>query len=101
MGHRFAARRRVLRVFIFTHRRGVRHSHQYRDAQQPDYGVAFEYRCTFLYAVLYTVLFTVAQGIDGAGWLFLRYFLPSALVSVLFTPIVYLLVRFVMRRTRV
>lgn len=54
-----------------------------------------------LYAVLYTVLFTVAQGIDGAGWLFLRYFLPSALVSVLFTPIVYLLVRFVMRRTRV
>lgn len=55
----------------------------------------------FLYAVLYTVLFTVAQGIDGAGWLFLRYFLPSALVSVLFTPIVYLLVRFVMRRTRV
>lgn len=54
-----------------------------------------------LYAVLYTVLFTVAQGIDGAGWLFLRYFLPSAFVSVLFTPIVYLLVRFVMRRTRV
>lgn len=54
-----------------------------------------------LYAVLYTVLFTVAQGIDGAGWLFLRYFLPSALLSVLFTPIVYLLVRFVMRRTRV
>lgn len=54
-----------------------------------------------LYAVLYTVLFTIAQGIDGAGWLFLRYFLPSALLSVLFTPIVYLLVRFVMRRTRV
>lgn len=54
-----------------------------------------------LYAALYTVLFTVAQGIDSAGWLFFRYFLPSALLSVLFTPIVYLLVRFVMRRTRV
>ena len=54
-----------------------------------------------LYAALYTVLFVVAQGIDGAGWLFVRYYLPSALVSVLFTPIVYLLVRFVMRRTRI
>ena len=54
-----------------------------------------------MYAALYAVLFVSTQGIDGAGWLFLRYFLPSALVSVLFTPIVYLLVRFVMRRTRV
>ena len=54
-----------------------------------------------MYAALYAVLFVSEQGIDGAGWLFLRYFLPSALVSVLFTPIVYLLVRFVMRRTRI
>ena len=54
-----------------------------------------------LYAALYAVLFVLAQGIDGAGWLFLRYFLPSALVSVLFTPLVYLAVRFVMRRTRI
>ena len=54
-----------------------------------------------LYAALYAVLFVLAQGIDGAGWLFLRYFLPSALASVLFTPLVYLAVRFVMRRTRI
>lgn len=54
-----------------------------------------------LYAALYTVLFVSAQGVDGAGWLFLRYFLPSAVLSVLFTPIVYLLVRFVMQHTRI
>ncbi|MGN0572228.1 MAG: rod shape-determining protein MreD [Candidatus Fimenecus sp.] len=54
-----------------------------------------------LYAALYTVLFVLAEGIDGAGWLFVRYYLPAALLSVLFTPIVYLLVRFVMRRTRI
>lgn len=54
-----------------------------------------------LYAVLYTVFFVLAEGIDSAGWLFLRYYLPSALLSVLFTPIIYLLVRFIMRRTRI
>lgn len=53
-----------------------------------------------LYAALYAVFFVLAQGVDNADWLFLRYYLPSALVSVLFTPIVYLLVRAVMRRMR-
>lgn len=54
-----------------------------------------------LYAALYAVLFVTAEGVQGAGWLFLRYYLPSALLSVLFTPLIYLTVRFVMNRTRI
>ncbi len=54
-----------------------------------------------LYAALYAVFFVLAEGVQSAGWLFLRYYLPSALVSVLFTPLVYLAVRFVMNRTRI
>lgn len=53
-----------------------------------------------LYISLYTVCFVLAQGIDNAGWLFLRYRLPSAVFSVLFTPFAYLAVRAVMRRTK-
>lgn len=54
-----------------------------------------------LYAALYAVFFVTAEGVQGAGWLFLRYYLPSALLSVLFTPLIYLMVRFVMNRTRI
>lgn len=54
-----------------------------------------------LFAVLYTVFFELARGVDHIGWLFLRYHLPSAAASVLFTPLIYLLVRAVMQRTRV
>ncbi len=54
-----------------------------------------------LYVSLYVIFFVVAEGVDGAGWLFARYYLPSVLFSVLLTPLVYLLVRAVMRRTRI
>ncbi len=52
-----------------------------------------------LYIALYTVFFVLAQGIGNAGWLFLRYLLPSAAISILFTPFAYLAVRAVMHRT--
>lgn len=54
----------------------------------------------FLYVSLYTVFFVLVQGVDNAGWLFLRFYLPSAVFSVLFTPFAYLAVRAVMQRTR-
>ncbi len=53
-----------------------------------------------LYVSLYTVFFVLAGGVDSAGWLYLRYYLPSAVYSVLFTPIIYLAVRAVMNRTK-
>lgn len=55
----------------------------------------------FLYVSLYVIFFVVAEGVDSAGWLYVRYYLPAAVFSVLFTPLFYLLVRTVMRRTRV
>lgn len=54
----------------------------------------------FLYISLYVVFFVVAEGVDSAGWLYVRYYLPAAAFSVLFTPLFYLLVREGMRRTR-
>ena len=53
-----------------------------------------------LYISLYIVFFVLAEGVDSAGWLFVRYYLPSAVFSVLFTPVIYLLVRAVMNRTK-
>ena len=53
-----------------------------------------------LYVCLYTVLFVVAEGVGSAGWLFVRFYLPSVLYSLVFLPLFYLLVRAVMRRTR-
>lgn len=53
-----------------------------------------------LYVSLYVVIFVLAAGVDSAGWLLVRYYLPSVLYSILFTPIVYLSVRAVMNRTR-
>ena len=53
-----------------------------------------------LYVCLYTVLFVVAEGVGSAGWLFARFYLPAVLYSLVFLPVFYLLVRAVMRRTR-
>ena len=53
-----------------------------------------------LYVCLYTVLFVVAEGVGSAGWLFVRFYLPSVLYSLVFLPVFYLLVRAVMRRAR-
>lgn len=55
---------------------------------------------TLLYTVLYVLFFVTAQGMDSAGWLFLRFYLPSAVYTVIFTPIYYIIVRSLMRLTR-
>lgn len=56
--------------------------------------------CT-LYAVLYAVFFLLAEGVDSVGYLLIRYYLPSAAYTFVFTPFWYLAVRAVMRRTKV
>lgn len=52
-----------------------------------------------LYSGTYVVFFVLSEGVDSVGYLFLRYYLPSCAYTTLFTPIYYLLVRVVMRRT--
>lgn len=49
----------------------------------------------------YLIFFIIAQGVDSGGYLFLRYYLPSCVYTVLFVPLCYLFVRAVMRRTAV
>ena len=50
---------------------------------------------------MYTVFFITAQGVDSGGYLFLRYYLPSCVYTLLFVPLYYLFVREIMRRTAV
>lgn len=51
------------------------------------------------YAGTYLVFFVIAEGVDSSGYLFLRYYLPSCIYTTLFTPVFYLSVRGIMRRT--
>lgn len=55
--------------------------------------------CCLAFAGAYCVFFIMAQGVDSAGCLFLRYYLPSCVYTIMFTPFYYLLVRAIMRRT--
>ena len=54
-----------------------------------------------IYALLYVVFFQLADGVDSTGYLLWRYYLPSALYSFVFTPLWYLIVRGIMRKTKV
>lgn len=51
-----------------------------------------------LYILLYMVFFILAGGVQDAGFLLLRYYLPTCLYSLLLTPIYYFAVRFLMKR---
>ena len=46
-----------------------------------------------LYSILYVMFFISAQGIEGAGYLFIRYYLPGAAVSFLTTFIFYSIIK--------
>ena len=54
-----------------------------------------------IYALLYILFFVVARGLDSPGYLLARYYLPSCLYSVVFTPLYYLIVRAVMKKMTV
>lgn len=52
-----------------------------------------------IYVGLYILFFVVSRGYDSVSYLFLRYYLPSCLYSVLFTPFFFLFVRMISRAT--
>ncbi len=53
---------------------------------------------TVFYFITYALFFVTSRGIDNAGWLFIRYYLPMALYSVALTPLCYLVINFVNRK---
>ena len=53
---------------------------------------------TFIYLVSYVLFFISARGIDGAGYVFFRYYLPMGVYSFILTPLWYYLVRAVYRK---
>lgn len=53
---------------------------------------------TILYLITYVLFFVSARGIDGAGQIFLRYYLPMGVYSILLTPLWYILIRTVYRK---
>lgn len=54
-----------------------------------------------IYASFYVLFFVTARGLDSSGYLFLTFYLPSAVYSFLFTPLFYVAVRAIMKRTAV
>lgn len=52
----------------------------------------------FFYLVTYVLFFISARGIDGAGEIFLRYYIPMGLYSFILTPLWYYLTRTVCRK---
>lgn len=51
-----------------------------------------------VYLVTYVLFFVSARGIDGAGQMFLRYYIPMGLYSFILTPLWYYLIRTVYRK---
>jgi len=54
---------------------------------------------SLLYCLFYILLFITAKGLGDAGYLLVRYYLPEAVYTTLFTPVFYLFVKAVMRVT--
>ncbi len=52
----------------------------------------------FIYIVTYVLFFISARGIDGAGQIFLRYYIPMGLYSFILTPLWYYLIRTIYRK---
>lgn len=53
---------------------------------------------TVVYFITYVIFFITSQGIAGGMGLFLRYYLPMAVYSIVLTPFWYLIVRSVNRK---
>lgn len=52
----------------------------------------------FLYLVTYVLFFISARGIDGAGEIFIRYYISMGLYSFILTPLWYYLIRTIYRK---
>lgn len=51
------------------------------------------------YVLSYALFFIVAQGLDNAWFLIFRYYLPSCIYTLIFTPLFYIIVRAIMKKT--
>lgn len=54
-----------------------------------------------MYVLSYLLFFVIAQGLDGSAFLLMRYYLPSCVYTVVFTPVFYIIVRAVMKKTAI
>ncbi|MCQ2486819.1 MAG: rod shape-determining protein MreD [Clostridia bacterium] len=53
-----------------------------------------------LYVLIYWLIFIVLRSVDGAGYLLLTFYLPSALYTFAFTPLFYIAIRGILRGLR-
>lgn len=53
---------------------------------------------TLFYLITYVLFFISARGIDGAGEMFFRYYIPMAIYTLIFTPLWYILIRSIYRK---
>lgn len=53
---------------------------------------------TLIYCMTYVLFFITARGIDGSGEIFVRYYFPMAIYSLVLTPLWYVIIRGVSTR---
>ena len=53
---------------------------------------------TLIYVITYVLFFISARGIDDAGAIFFRYYIPMGVYSLIFTPLWYILIRSIYRK---
>ncbi|MBR5246208.1 MAG: rod shape-determining protein MreD [Clostridia bacterium] len=53
---------------------------------------------TLIYVITYVLFFISARGIDDAGAIFFRYYIPMGIYSLIFTPLWYILIRSIYRK---
>lgn len=53
---------------------------------------------TVVYFATYVIFFITSQGVAGGFWIFLRYYLPMTVYSIVLTPFWYLIVRSINRK---
>lgn len=53
---------------------------------------------TVIYIFTYLLFFVTSRGIDGEGYLLLRYYLPMVIYSLVLTPLWYVIIRTVYRK---
>lgn len=53
---------------------------------------------TLFYFLTYVLFYITAAGVDGGAYMLLRYYLPTALYSLVLTPLWYMLIRAVNRK---
>lgn len=53
-----------------------------------------------LYSLSYWLIFVIARGVEGGASMFLTFFLPCSVYTLVFTPLIYLIIRLFMKKLR-